>query len=1264
MSFTLDKIFAVMAAATEAEPTGTTAVPLALLPVRIETRFVKGQLWVRVYPDEIHLDRRSPDDEASDQMAVRLLPHHFTVVGLRDGHRVLQGTTSPVAQDLDVGPSHNGSATTRWLTDFDAAVAAGMALRLELDAETAERGLDQLLVFGVGTHRTPEETAAELQALLEVHRETSGLSFVEPGTPTNNTPRSGPVVHRPVRFDAATDAATPASAPVAPISTPEGFGGLVDHLDATPGPSKATLGATPKTRAFLAEHALGLAEGTLRDVPGASAQDEPHERAMNTLLWGPTWGYALRHLARRVSQDAPMVPDAQIERIRSHFVSHVRGGGPLPSLRVGRQIYGMLPVLPLDLWASLDDGPDEGLVEVLRAARPVWRAAAQRVPHVTGTGGAEQLTAIFGMRAVPRAAEARPVLGRHYLMNLASFLATPTPRAWFAKQQELSERFVSPLDLGQPQPRWLGLAYLDDLLPLDTPLATAGLAGLANASPRALDERIPSSLLDLLARHALLLEYGRAAATHLGQADEDVEPELVDLGSPSTTLWDRLREASPVAGSTLEAWLHQALLSGQPPAVAHQLAQVRSAALVLSTQPPEQLDRLVGHALSLASHRLDAWLTSLATRRLHTLRARTRQGVLVGAYGWVTDLRPRQELPTSDGHLLAPSLDHATTATLLRSAHRVHGGEGPFGIDLSSARVRTARRVLEGVRAGQPLGALLGYRLERALQREGLHEQIFELRRLAPLSTNPTLRAVVDGHRLLQRHREEGGSGAISSMVEAHPGARRALDALAQTADAIGDVLLAEAVHQMASGDPAQAAASLDALAEGRPAPATLEVTRTPRHHDVLTSRLVAWLPVEVRDGSDGYATEAQAPTSSAAPALDRWAARLLGPAQQLSGEIQHATEPQRSFTVADLGLGPLELVAHAQHDPGGATLRAWARWWLRLPPEAEVVLGPRLDRALTVAAAFSEVLAVGRGAEPAVSEAGEAVLGELQARATTLRSALAGVLQSLQAAVASEDPTAAAEALVAASRFGMPEILQGAASVEEVLQAVLRRLQERIEAHDEQVDPVAGIEALVGVAPLRAAPRPAHVLRPPGEEPSTWLLRQGQIRRGAQALVDLELLASAHGTEAGELAVHQEPWDGRSPWAGGASAAASGTVVEVAVAPEGLEHEELVPLFLDEWVEARPAQQAVCGLSFHFDAPAQEPPQAILLALAPDRRPQWDDDALVATLTDTLELATLRMVDAEGLDSVGQLLPATYLAFNDERRTVSASVGALHRGS
>src|SRR5205823_14418713 len=98
---------------------------------------------------------------------------------------------------------------------------------------------------------------------------------------------------------------------------------------------------------------------------------------------------------------------------------------------------------------------------------------------------------------------------------------------------------------------------------------------------------------------------------------------------------------------------------------------------------------------------------------------------------------PLQTPAKDSGFIHAPSMTHAATAALLRNAHLgptgVPSATGPFAIDLSSRRVREAARLLEGVRQGQPLGALLGYRFERRLHDLKLDRFIAPLRNIAPL---------------------------------------------------------------------------------------------------------------------------------------------------------------------------------------------------------------------------------------------------------------------------------------------------------------------------------------------------------------------------------------------------------------------------------------------------------------------------------------------------------------------------------------------------
>src|SRR6476646_920193 len=95
-------------------------------------------------------------------------------------------------------------------------------------------------------------------------------------------------------------------------------------------------------------------------------------------------------------------------------------------------------------------------------------------------------------------------------------------------------------------------------------------------------------------------------------------------------------------------------------------------------------------------------------------------------------------LPNDSGFIHAPSLTHASAAALLHNAHlgaaNTPQPNSPFAIDLSSRRVREASRLLDGVREGQPLGALLGYRIERSLHDAALDRFIAPLRRVAPLA--------------------------------------------------------------------------------------------------------------------------------------------------------------------------------------------------------------------------------------------------------------------------------------------------------------------------------------------------------------------------------------------------------------------------------------------------------------------------------------------------------------------------------------------------
>ena len=69
----------------------------------------------------------------------------------------------------------------------------------------------------------------------------------------------------------------------------------------------------------------------------------------------------------------------------------------------------------------------------------------------------------------------------------------------------------------------------------------------------------------------------------------------------------------------------------------------------------------------------------------------------------------------NQGYIHAPSVNHAATAAVLRNGYAANATpEQPdlLKVNLSSERVRRALKIIEGIRGGKSLAALLGYEFE------------------------------------------------------------------------------------------------------------------------------------------------------------------------------------------------------------------------------------------------------------------------------------------------------------------------------------------------------------------------------------------------------------------------------------------------------------------------------------------------------------------------------------------------------------------------
>ncbi len=425
-------------------------------------------------------------------------------------------------------------------------------------------------------------------------------------------------------------------------------------------------------------------------------------------------------------------------------------------------------------------------------------------------------------------------------------------------------------------------------------------------------------------------------------------------------------------------------LAGALFAASNRVAEFRAALQVLQAiASVDERALLLGETLDLASHRLDAWITAVGTNRLAGMRQQ-RGGTVLGAYGWVenialVDPQPTQAAgiqgalfasPTDGGYIHAPGLTHAATAAVLRSGRLTHhqgdANDTALNIDLSSGRVRTALSIIDGVRQGQPLGALLGYRLERALHdRSGngveLDRFIYVLRGLAPLVagklTDPgaaqesvAAANVVDGIALrelpwakVQASLFAGPSDKTYIVTWTPPTAaestavQQAIVEMDDLYDAVADVTLAEGVHQLVTGNATRAAAALDALG-GEAIPPVPQVVQTPRSGTSLTHRLAIAItdPQTVLSGWNR-----NAPRALAEPRLESWAEAQFGNATDIT--LTTGAAGGSTHTLGDLNLCALDLLFEADGDDVASTSLGWRV--RRALPDVGVDLATALQR-------------------------------------------------------------------------------------------------------------------------------------------------------------------------------------------------------------------------------------------------------------------------------------------------------------------------------
>ena len=802
----------------------------------------------------------------------------------------------------------------------------------------------------------------------------------------------------------------------------------------------------------------------------------------------------------------------------------------------------------------------------------------------------------------------------------------------------------------------------------------------------------------------------------------------------------------------------------------------------LAKLPTARLERLFAEHLDLAGYRLDAWITGFVYQRLLAARAWRQQdranrvhpmypgprdgplprydlnhrplapyasGLYLGAYGWVEaidpdapstpvddlpgDLAPRNGKPVTrdaDNHGLvqAPSLNQANTAALLRAASVTQPGTSAFNIDLSSARVRDALWIIDGVRNGQTPAALLGYQLERGLRERDVKllrhlpklRAAFPMPRVSEAGGEPAeavpARDVVNGLRVVQALRD-GTLGTQLAVID--DGDRPAVAALAAklvaTFDACSDLMLAESVHQAALGNFDRAGGIVTAAGEFMHVPDEFEVIQTQRSGTGLTHRLL----LAMNDGAAVPGT----PRARLAPALNAWLGQAIGPLSAIACGVAYTFDAdgaeqsaRHTVPLAALGLEPLDLlylldrpdentasefgmrVDAAARPPFDAAHPDAVVQRVELELFAAVPAGIRaVGELMPLIASLRALVAAGRTATRRDLLAPQALHGltadavdaidmpELAGRVSALKLAFEAAIAAL-GPVAGLDAAGLRAALLDAASFGIAQAVPAAAADFDALAAQAARvtvaMQARLEASARPMPPTSGalgalggvVVALLGAAvPLMPRIAVANELAaaalapddPAPERVEDWLFTASMVREGAARLQHARGLAAVSASELAPLRLFQWPAQDKR-WIAEPNSVDAARVrdyLALAVQPGAALDlaQPLVGLVVDEWHELIPNATETTGISFHYDAPNAEPPQALLLAVAERRRAtegNWSWDELTRCVEQSLQLAKLRAVGPDDLrhTKLDAVLPATLAAEAATPATISTS--------
>lgn len=878
----------------------------------------------------------------------------------------------------------------KWLVDFPSAVAAGMGLAIDLTAEQANAGFDRLLVLGVQLSASALDGEVTLETLLGHHATgRSGLELLPQGTPAHNTTGNSSGYGRNEDPDASFDDRKNSplfSVTPDPMKKRDGQS-LAEALGVNPAvfyPIHGAGGLDQAQRRAMQQVLWPATLGYWMDKLMTPVFSDDTVASTRWFFTNHVAGRGALPAIRIGGEPYGVLPTTAFSRI-AWLTEEYRGKALTLSgnqLNFLAQLYALLRKIDPD-WTTMSQGaswvgkagdPHQILLDIIGlhpASVEFYSRYAETVPELWNLVN----LADFGPAFAQAFAAVMQQVGANQLLAQLGYAGTPPDilQQLFDGDAALVPAVIDDRPLSETAPV---RAYTDD--------GRNYLQWLLDAAKTSLDalrleqgfsgNQTPQTLLYLWLRHALMLGYydtsyllyqsaGFLSPVQLAAMKPEPPFVHVDTSAPqSESRFAPLYKVEPrITGSP--ALLVSDYITanyGTLPDAQNFSEQLNALGLLVAA-PTAALERLFAEHIDTCSYRFDSWLLGLVSVQLSAMRGQGpeegQRGVYLGAYAWVEDLRPAKsplepvqlppdlakafgggtpllQDPANGGYIHAPSIPHARTAAVLRSGYLANASAAnpkTMTVNLSSDRVRLGLSILDGIRNGQSLGALLGYRFERGLHDDhGIAEVdkfIYPLRQAFPLVANAIAdtaapdapiesleaRNVLDGRKLIAQ--VQTGNAAypfgLATLPAATPPEAAAINAevnrMLDAYDAIADLALAEGVHQAVQGNFDRIGATLDAYSSGN-FPPDPEVVQSPANGVGLTHRVA----VHLRPGLQAPA--GATPRASAEPALDDFLQRIFPALDQVACTVTW-TAPvtnaagSRVVTLDKLALRPLDIL-------------------------------------------------------------------------------------------------------------------------------------------------------------------------------------------------------------------------------------------------------------------------------------------------------------------------------------------------------------------